>query len=70
MGIPRGRTHGADDGSKLQGRLRAEAERCRRLAKTVNDPQTVRALEALAQEYEEQARVAEMAAKPKGDAAC
>lgn len=33
-----------------------QAARCRRLARTVTDPQTLEALNAMASEYEERAR--------------
>ena len=39
------------------GALKAQAKRCRRLARSVSDPQTVNTLTLMAAEYEDQARL-------------
>jgi hypothetical protein len=47
-------------------RLLAEAQRCRRLAVSISDPETIERLTALAQEYERRA-VAQPGSKDEND---
>lgn len=55
-----------DDPQLLIANMRARIEKCRRLAKYINDPRTTEALLQMADEGEADIRRLEAAAKPSG----
>jgi hypothetical protein len=65
MPVPTAAPHGAADlpgdvtDAGLAGHCKAQASRCRRLAGSINDEETIAALQRLAGEYDQRARTVE-----------